>query len=334
MKLIDRYLYAIGQRLPAEQRKDILIELRSELEDALEDRVDGRPTEADEAAIIEAMGPPRKVAAAYYPERQYLIGPELYPLFKTVVGIVFTAVIGAQLLVVLLSFTLTGEAVAWIDSFWEILNGLPTALGFVVLLFIALERLEINPQIEEKAFDPRQLPPVNHDEQVSRGEKVFSIIFSVIFLVILARFAQQGGFAWVNPIIEQYVPWVALSMIATIALDIVLLWRGRWQLSTRVATIAANLFSLVVLSFLIQGHTAWLVEAGITGLAQGLILTPEMFAGGYPMIGIVASFRIGFVVTAVIIAVDTAVSLYRLVRVVMRGNDVAQMDLNSAILSE
>ena len=64
MELMDRYIYDIGRRLPAKQRKDIEKELASLLADALDARVEGRePTETDVLAIITDFGAPAEVAS-------------------------------------------------------------------------------------------------------------------------------------------------------------------------------------------------------------------------------------------------------------------------------
>ena len=67
MELIERYLQEIGRHLPANKRADILSELRSSLDDSLEARTNGQPSEEAIVQIIKEMGAPRKVAASYYP---------------------------------------------------------------------------------------------------------------------------------------------------------------------------------------------------------------------------------------------------------------------------
>ena len=75
MELIDRYVYDVGRYLPRKNRADIQAELRSLLMDTLESRVKGEPSEEDVVALLKEFGPPEKVAASYWPEGQYLIGP-------------------------------------------------------------------------------------------------------------------------------------------------------------------------------------------------------------------------------------------------------------------
>src|SRR5512134_906098 len=95
MNLIDRYVAEVGRRLAlVKGRKDIENELRSTLEDMLEDRSRqaGRPRdEAMEIELLKEYGAPDKVAATYNPH-PYLIGPRMFPLFIMILKIVIFGV--------------------------------------------------------------------------------------------------------------------------------------------------------------------------------------------------------------------------------------------------
>jgi|SRR5688500_16974378 len=99
MNLIDKYIAEVGKHLPRKNRVDIEAEIRSTLEDMLDERKkDDGP--ADEATIMKWLkeyGSPRDVAMTYK-THQYLIGPRLFPMFETVVRIVFAVVAGASLI--------------------------------------------------------------------------------------------------------------------------------------------------------------------------------------------------------------------------------------------
>src|SRR5450756_2942242 len=100
MKWVDRYISAIGDRLPAKQRKDIETELRSLILDALEGRT-GKATdfsEEDELAVLREFGRPEVVAQRYAPSPRYLIGPRLYPIYLIVLRIlVIVSFFGASI---------------------------------------------------------------------------------------------------------------------------------------------------------------------------------------------------------------------------------------------
>jgi hypothetical protein len=71
MNLIDRYITEVGKHLPRKNRADIEAEIRSTLEDMLEERTQGEGP-ADEAAIMNLLkeyGSPREVAATYKTHR-------------------------------------------------------------------------------------------------------------------------------------------------------------------------------------------------------------------------------------------------------------------------
>jgi len=83
MELLERYLQAVGQYLPAKGKMDTLAELRENLLAQMEGREEelGRPlTQAEVAAVLEKHGRPVLVAARYLPQ-QYLIGPSWFPIY-------------------------------------------------------------------------------------------------------------------------------------------------------------------------------------------------------------------------------------------------------------
>jgi hypothetical protein len=83
MELLERYLQAVGEYLPAKGKMDTLAELRENLLAQMEGREEelGRPlTQAEVAKVLEKHGRPVLVAARYLPQ-QYLIGPAWFPIY-------------------------------------------------------------------------------------------------------------------------------------------------------------------------------------------------------------------------------------------------------------
>lgn len=317
MELIERYLQAIGRHLPRRQRQDILSELRSSLLDTLEARFGKNVSEDAAEQVIREMGPPQTVAASYYAEGQYLIGPTLYPTFKLVLGIVLAAVIGGQLVALLVALAIGQETVSVANALAGLVSSLPAALGMVVIVFALLQRYGVRPEFNDEVFDPRKLPALEGEAPVKRGEQIGSIVMGVIVLALLAQFAMRGGFAgpglFENPVIDQYFFWIALSMVIGIVLDIWLLWKGRWQTATRIAKIGAEVFSLVMLFLLVQGHTAWLAERGAGGFFDSLARLAPLTEQSEQMLGMVA-FRMAFAVAFIVTVVDSVVQVYRLIK--------------------
>lgn len=142
---IDRYLYAVTRRLPKAMREDLEKELRSNLMDGLEERLDGREaTEQDVLDLLNDFGDPRKVASEYMPQQKYLIGPELIDLYWMILKIAGVGV-AIGLTVVLIISVLQGDAsqsglvqviARYLGSLWS--AGV-SMVGTVTLIFAVIQ---------------------------------------------------------------------------------------------------------------------------------------------------------------------------------------------------
>src|SRR5438093_4311494 len=83
MTWTQRYLAAVLHSIPEPKRTDVERELRSSIADAVEERVAaGEDAVAAERAVLEGLGDPTQLAGAYTGQPTYLIGPELFPLYR------------------------------------------------------------------------------------------------------------------------------------------------------------------------------------------------------------------------------------------------------------
>lgn len=328
MNIIDRYLHEVGRFLPRKNREDILAELRSHLSDTLEERVQGEASEADMIALLKETGSPRELASSYPDSQQYLIGPDLYPFFQMVAGIVLAAVIGAQLLAFGVTYWMGEE----MGSYWEALGGIltsvPAAIGSVVIVFMILQHFGVQPKLDDEPWDPRTLPIIEEDEAIKKGERIFGIVAGSILVALLAVFNDKigiymfpGGTFYPNPVLTQYLGWVILSLLASIGLDIYLLWQGRWTLGSRIARIAVNVFSIAVLVLLLQGHNTWLAANGSGGFFESITGMADSLAENFQVFTMEA-FRMAFGVALIVTIIETCVLLYKLGRSAMKKNQV------------
>lgn len=330
MNLIDRYLHEVGRYLPRKSRADILAELRSTLMDTLEGRGQAEASEDAVVAVLTEFGPPQQVAASYSARGQYLIGPALYPLFRMVAGIVLAALIGAQLLAFGLGFWLGVEILSPWQALLGLLQSIPSALGALVVIFAILQWFDVRPELDDKPWDPRSLPEIVEAESIKRGERIFGIAAGSVILAFLVLFPEKigafkfpGGEFYPNPVIEQYLSWISLALLVSIGLDIYLLWQGRWSLLSRVAHIASSLLSLVVLALLIQGHNAWLAERGAVGFLPSIEKLAENAETGWHLM-VMESFRLGFGIALVVVAIITVFEIFRLVRSILESRVASQ----------
>lgn len=326
MELIERYLNQVGKHLPRNGREDILAEIRSHLEDTLDERTAGKPTEDAAVALLKESGSPRKMAASYSSKGSYLIGPALYPLFRMVAGIAIAAVIGAQLLALGIGLWADGELIKPWEALAGIVASVPAAIGWIVIVFMVLQHYGLQPDIDED-WDPRQLPEVVNETEIKRGEVIFGIVGGSVLLALLAAFSDRigfftfpGGNFYPNLVLQQYLPWIYASLLLGLGLNIYLLWQGRWNNVSRAVQLAADVFAVVVLAFLYQGHTTWLAAHGSTGF----LVSIENLAGGLEnsvqLIGMEA-FRMAFGIALVVTVVELIVTLVKMIVKSLRGKE-------------
>ena len=318
MNMIDRYVHEVGRHLPRKNRTDIQAELHSLLVDMLEDRAGPEASENEVAELLKEHGSPKAVAASYYPEGQFLIGPALYPLFKMVTGIALAAVLGSQLLAWGLAFLVGQDAFAPFQALASLFGAIPSTVGSIVIVFVILQRFEVRPEAE--VWDPESLPMIGEIADVKRGERIFGIVMGIVILVVLVFFPQwigfmtfPGGEFFANPVITQYIGWISISILVGIGLDIYLLWQGRWSTATRLARIAANLLSITILLLLFQGHTMWLANHGGGGFLAAFEQLADIVSGNWQIIGMQA-FRLAFGVALIVTTIETVVMIFRMIR--------------------
>ena len=92
-EMIERYVYDVVRRLPQSQREDISRELRTLIDDMMEERADSGKTEQENAEeVLKELGSPFALAGKYRDSKKYLIGPAYYEQYWFVLKIVLIAV--------------------------------------------------------------------------------------------------------------------------------------------------------------------------------------------------------------------------------------------------
>jgi hypothetical protein len=192
MDLLERYLQAIGQYLPAKGKDDTLAELRANLLAEIEGRQEelGRPlNESELSAVIEKHGNPPVVAARYLPQ-QSLIGPGLFPLYWFTLLKSFPLVLLVYAVVQACAF-LFGRG-DW--SFGSAVGHLPYVIfmywSWMTLGFAAFEFAQGRYFARVKwpqTWNPRDLPAVTQQKGPSIANRVADVIVNgLMFLWLLA----------------------------------------------------------------------------------------------------------------------------------------------------
>ncbi len=286
MNLIDTYVSEVGRRLPSKNRSDIEAEIRSILEDMLEERSrkEGRPIDDGMAFdVLKEYGDPEKVAASYLPER-YLIGPSLYPIFLTLAKIIL--IISLMVVLVGLGVNL-GQSAHDFQTGWQIVvqamsNFFTTVLSSLASLVFILAiiewavnfsggKMDVRELPGKKDWDPHTLVKITPPNRIKLGDTIAEIVFT-FFALILFNFYPQvfnlgysangnwyfGTGNWTSvPVLSaaffHFVPYLTVVWILTIVLDIILLRLGYWNTATRSFAIGLKVIQIAISAGMLAG---------------------------------------------------------------------------------
>ena len=313
-KLLDRYLAAIGRELPMRQSDEITTELRDVLMSKIEDKEAalGRPmTDKEVGQLLIDFGHPLIVAGGYR-RTQYLIGPDLFPMWVATMR--FVLVFWAAILLVSLfvaAVATPGATPLWVlqkagQAFWP---GFLLVFGVVTLVFAVNERMgryrfKLN-------FDPRRLPPVR-----ARGRKPPQIISEMVMgVVALLWWAGLIRFRAIMPIptfldVHLAPTWDAFRgpIVAYLVVEIIIggleLLRPGWARLNASLSLAKNLAGGVIMALVFEtGHWVEIVAPSLRVTVQEMI--QEGFDHG---------LRIGLIATLVIFVIKAGADALRLWR--------------------
>ena len=257
-QLIERYVREVERNLPKRQRSDVAAELRSLLEDALNDRALSaeRPPDEDLAAeVLRDFGEPDEVAERYLPAERYLIGPRLYPAYLLVVKIVLFAVGG----IMLLSFaagllTNTERLPEFLRSqsvgnlLGEFIKLAFVNLGLLTLVFAIIERVSAQKPSSDteakKEWNPRELPRIEEPERISAVGRVAQIYVILLLAAVFNFFPEYFGLVYFTDERVYAVSIWALGLnlsapvmnawwFMALAMNMALLRVGRWTAGLR-----------------------------------------------------------------------------------------------------
>ncbi|HEY5729510.1 MAG TPA: hypothetical protein VIS72_05630 [Anaerolineales bacterium] len=278
MTLLDKYVTEVGKHLPRKGRADIEAEIRSTLEDMLEERdqaeaLNASSLQGEEAviALLKEYGEPSKVAESYT-EPRYLIGPRLYPTFELVLKIVLAVVLGAGLLGYGISASITGsfagtDFFSFLAQFWlGLLGSMISAFGNIVIVFAILDRVLPASKFEKavEEWDPADLAKEPDPDEVKLSDAIATIIFTFIGLAILNLypdviglfFSTDGEWTFV-PILSDafftYLPWINLLGVMQIVFNAYQLRQQVWTTFTRLCNIVIEIGSIALAIVMLKG---------------------------------------------------------------------------------
>ncbi|MEF2967857.1 hypothetical protein V3851_18665 [Paenibacillus sp. M1] len=293
MELIDRYVYAVTQRLPEQQREEIRKELYGLIEDMLESRSpDGEASPEDVEEVLLELGDPSVMAAKYRGNERYLIGPDLFESYLTTIKIVMGAILIALTVVFLIEMVLKPPGA--VEQFTDYLVSLIStgAQGFVwvtlvyALIEYGIRHKDAGTNGSSKKWHPSNLPVIPLPEhRIKLSDPIFGIIFTILITVLflfnpelIGVYLQQDGvlqlISLMNPdVIGKYVPYIViLGILGVLKETYKIITRRR----TRAVLVIHICFSLITLIFAgILLNTAGFWNAEFLNQLQAIGLAPQ-----------------------------------------------------------
>lgn len=294
MEMIERYIYAVTQKLPQSQRADIAKELRSLIQDMLDERVDNREVNnKDVEEVLQNLGSPKQLAQKYRGSKKYLIGPEFYDSFILILKITLISVAAGMSIVFAIQIIL--DPIAILDHFVNYIVSLvtviPQAIGWVTFSFVFFEHfagVKAQDLILDNYWKPADLPPIPDPKRsIKRSEPIVGIVFYV-FVIMLFTFSSEyfGIFLFQDDEFSKVIPFLNEETFSTYLLFIILilglsilkeslkLISGKWTLKLFLYTTLVNVIAFVTVFIMISGSAFWnpnfmqeLTQAGI--VSQG-----------------------------------------------------------------
>jgi hypothetical protein len=338
MELLDQYLKSIRSCLPSEQRDDIVNELSENIHAQIEDKEAelGRPLgEADVQAILKRLGHPLLVASRYRQDQRSVafgrqwIGPVLFPFYIKVLSFNL-GLTGIVILIVLTALFASGHSVTVVSTLSTLLHQFLIQFGVITLIFAIADRHWAkfpdrwdpqglahpwHPAFAMDAARKSGRGPKQEPRQVSRLDSVAQFVALGVAIGWL-RVAQASPFLIFGPAAaflkpapvwhQFYWPVVLLALAGMVQAGVNLI-RPDWVWLRSLFRIINDLGWITILLLVLRAGY-WIVLADKPGSSVESyrrtvdILNPYLC---YTLIGLV---------------VVTAYSLFRDVRVALRGS--------------
>lgn len=314
---IERYLYAVGEKLPKGQRGDIEKELRSLILDALDEKVAGKKekhgpdytaTEEDVLEVLEALGSPQEVASNYLPQRRYLIGPELFDTYILVLKIVLGAV-ALGLSVATLVSIVVAEApvpVSLVQLPMRLFSVGVSLVGAITIVFALIQYYGSEQTLadagKKEEWHVRDLEPVPLPaNRLKRSAIIAEICFMLVVIVAInffldyfaVFFLEQGEVTFIPlfnlEVVRGYLPYFNVLLLLGIALSGYKLKRGQWTKGIRVGSMMLSLAGAVIFVVFATNQAIFNPELGesllaVTTLGIRIVIAVVILTTAYDII--------------------------------------------------
>lgn len=309
MDSLKAYAHQVVSYYPASQRDEMFAEIYDSLCEEFGDLQQSEPDLTETDFLNSAKPHPMKYATEMAADGSaYLVGPQFYFSFLSALKIAAALVVVFHVVIGAVGAIASGRV--W-PSFWGAMTSMPGTLlwvGAAVLgVFVALEKSGEKASWLER-WDAGELKSVNSLQTVSRGEAAFELALSsflllwvldIVQLPVMIRHDGDWIREWTVNLPEGF--WLVLGLLLAfdIAFAIYRLTRTLWTSRMRLVTIVTQV--------------VWIGLLGWAANQSGLFSVDHEAAAQFLPV-IETATRAGMLVLCAIIAWDTAVHAWRLVK--------------------
>jgi hypothetical protein len=283
MSLTDRYIFAVRKRLPESRRDNVEKEIKKIIEDRIIEK-GGYSQEAEEQ-VLQELGNPRLLADKYLDRKHYLIGPELYEIYLTILKIIISVTVAVTILGNTVDFLAGNEnlLVYFAATIAAALNAAIITFGWITLVFAVLERKAKQEFLKEIQTDwhPKDLPEVRIPQKpFSKIGTIIGICFIILFMILVNGYSQFLGIYLIGngssqfirvlngEVFQSYLPYINGILLLQLLFTTSKLVFEKWTYIMAAANLIINILSLVLLIAILGNMN--IIEPNFISLVSGL----------------------------------------------------------------
>lgn len=302
MNLIDIYVEEVAKRLPEKNREDIILELRSTIEDMLPDDYN----EDDEKRILEKLGSPVSLANGYLDRPMHLIGPRYFDVYTTLLKMII------PIAAVIALIAMVAENFVGYDGEQAVLNVILNVIGkgigeiievglhvffWLTLVFAILERTDKDKGTQPlttslKKWTPDDLKNTSYvpkKKSISKFEVFGGLMWTAIWATLYfyanhlvgVYNATESGLKFVAPtfnqdVLLQYWPIVVIVIVFEIGISLYKLVQGQWTKKLAIGNAILQIVGTIVFIVIVVNPHLF-NEGFITYVANVFTTSPEEF---------------------------------------------------------
>ncbi|PEJ97422.1 HAAS signaling domain-containing protein [Bacillus wiedmannii] len=300
MNLIDIYVEEVAKRLPEKNREDIILELRSTIEDMLPDDYN----EDDEKRVLEKLGSPVSLANGYLDRPMYLIGPRYFDVYTTLLKMII------PIAAVIALIAMVAENFVGYDGEQAVLNVILNLIGkgigeiievglhvffWLTLVFAILERTDKDKGTQPlttslKKWTPDDLKNTSYvpkKKSISKFEVFGGLMWTAIWATLYfyanhlvgVYHGTESGLKFVaatfnQEVLLQYWPIVVIVIVFEIGISLYKLIQGQWTKRLAIGNAILQIVGTIVFIVIIVNPHLF-NEGFITYVANVFTTSPE-----------------------------------------------------------